>query len=228
MADDWYVEDGRTRLCVDLKPSGSLFVMFRPHPTDGAATRRVFQPSREQTVSGPWKLSFAASYSPPSPIILDRLISLSEHSMSDVRYFSGSATYQKELVCDRKDGERIVLDLGEVKNLAEVSVNGIKFPVLWRPPFQADITAAVKEGCTTNALSVRIVNLWVNRLIGDDELPSDVEWRGNAIAAIPIWVKQGDGSPTGRHTFTTWHHWRKNDPLPKSGLLGPVRVSVGH
>jgi len=228
LADDWYVEDGRTRLSVELKPSGSVFVMMRPHATRGASTRRAFACARERTVSGPWNVSFSATYPPPQPILLERLMSLSEHPSADIRHFSGSSVYRKTVTCERGKDERIVLDLGCVKNLAEVSVNGIGFPVLWRPPFRVDVTDAVKEGVSTNDVCVRVVNLWVNRLIGDEELPPDVEWRGEALSEIPDWVKRGAASPTGRHSFTTWHHWRKGDSLPEFGLMGPVRLLMGN
>jgi len=227
LADDWYVEDGRTRLSLELKPSGSMFVMFRSQPTKGASVKRAFSPSSERAVSGPWDVSFTATYDPPCPIVLDRLMSLSEHPLADVRYFSGSATYRTRLECTRAADERMVLDLGDVKNIADVAVNGRKYPVLWRPPFRVDVTDAIEEGSTTVDLSVRVVNLWVNRLIGDEGLPPDVKWRGEGLAEIPDWVKRGEKSPTGRHTFTTWHHWKKGDPLPQSGLMGPVRLLVG-
>jgi len=122
------------------------------------------------------------------------------------------------------DGERVDLDLGEVKNLAEVVVNGRKFPVMWRPPFRIDVTDAIPVGNKTVDLSVRVVNLWVNRLIGDEELPPDAKWSGSSLAEIPDWVRRGETSPTGRRAFATWRHWRKGDPLPQSGLLGPVRL----
>ena len=69
-----------------------------------------------------------------------------------------------------------------------------------------------------------MTNLWPNRLIGDEHLPPDREWTPgrNWLKEIPDWVKRGEQSPTGRHTFTTWHHWTKEDKLLPSGLIGPV------
>ena len=75
-----------------------------------------------------------------------------------------------------------------------------------------------------------MTNLWPNRLIGDDALPADCEWKGReqkgvkeiGVKEIPQWVKDGKRSPTGRHTFTTWRHWSKDESLLPSGLLGPV------
>ena len=85
-------------------------------------------------------------------------------------------------------------------------------------------------------IEIRVTNLWPNRLIGDDRLyDDDCEWvarpRGKTIVEyglkkIPQWVENGERSPTGRHTFTTWKHWTKKDALLPSGLLGPVSVEV--
>ena len=137
-----------------------------------------------------------------------------------------------------------MLDLGDVKEFAEVTVNGVKFPVLWKPPFRLDITDAVRTGTTGVSpvekgiidLEIRVTNLWPNRLIGDEVLcKPDREWlaiprRGSfeyPIKEIPQWVKDGKSSPTGCRTFTTWRHWTKDDkPLP-SGLLGPVVIRFG-
>ena len=224
LADGWFIDYGRTVLDVEFKPSGSVFVMFRAQPTAGAKVRRKLAEVGEVAVEGPWRVEFAATYDPPCPIVLDRLVSLSGHDNADVRFFSGSATYHAKVSFSRKEGERAVLDLGEVCNLAEVMVNGRRFPVLWRPPFRVDVTDAVPAGEADVDLSVRVVNLWVNRLIGDEELPPDAKWSGDSLAEIPKWVRSGEPSPTGRRAFATWRHWRKGDALPRSGLIGPVRL----
>ena len=142
-----------------------------------------------------------------------------------MRYFSGSATYEKELniTADRLDhGRELWLDLGKVKNFAEISVNGHDFGVLWKPPFRANITAAAKPGA--NRLVIKVTNLWPNRLIGDEQLPEDREWDGKQLKGWPQWFQDGKPSPTGRLTFTTWHHWTKDSALLESGLIGPVKL----
>ncbi|MGC8834926.1 MAG: glycosylhydrolase-like jelly roll fold domain-containing protein, partial [Armatimonadota bacterium] len=115
------------------------------------------------------------------------------------------------------------LDLGRVKNFAEVTLNGRKLGILWKAPFRLDVTGIVKPG--RNLLSVRVTNLWPNRLIGDEQLPPDVEWNGPALARWPQWLVEGKPRPkTGRYTFTTWRFYTKDSPLLESGLIGPVVI----
>lgn len=178
-------------------------------------------------VSGPWELNFPPNWGAPASIVLPQLISWTDHPNSGVKYFSGTATYVKEVEIPERmfgAGHSIWLSLGNVKNIAEVSVNGKPLGVEWKPPFRADITDVAKPG--RNRLEIKITNLWPNRLIGDEQLPPDCEWTESlAIKEWPEWLLEGLPSPTGRLTFTTWHHWKKDDkPLP-SGLLGPVTLN---
>ena len=123
-----------------------------------------------------------------------------------------------------QSGRELWLDLGTVKNFAEVFLNNQNLGILWKPPFRANLTAAAKPGI--NKLVIKVTNLWPNRLIGDEQLPPDVEWNGKQLAAWPKWLLEGKPSPTGRLTFTTWHHWTKDDALLPSGLLGPVKLQT--
>jgi hypothetical protein len=180
-----------------------------------------------QEISGEWNLSFPPNWGAPASVALEKLISWTDHTNDGVRYFSGTATYEKEIEipADRLGaGRELWLDLGAVKNFAEVSLNGQNFGVLWKPPFRVNITSAAKSG--TNKLVVKVTNLWPNRLIGDEQLPEDREWDGKQLKVWPQWLLDGKTSPTGRLTFTTWHHWTKDAPLLESGLLGPVKLQT--
>ena len=118
-------------------------------------------------------------------------------------------------------GRKVVLDLGRVKNFATVTFNGKELPVLWKEPFAVDVTGIAKAGA--NRLEVKVTNLWVNRIIGDEQLPDDAEWNGVTLKGWPEWLVKGEPRPqTGRYTFTTWKFWKKDSPLLESGLLGPV------
>ena len=232
LAPVWTASNEGTSLSFELRPSGSAFVMFRPRPTPGAAAKRAVHEVAADEVKGEWTVSFEASYPDvPEPVKMTSLSSLSKHSNPEVRYFAGHATYRLKFADARlrNPGERAVLDLGVVKNLAAVTVNGREFPVLWRPPFRVDVTDAWKE---ENEIVVRVTTLWPNRLIGDELLQEDRAWQenghGGSVAKIPDWVWKGEKSPTGRHTFTTWRHWRAEDKdkLCPTGLIGPVKRIV--
>jgi (4-O-methyl)-D-glucuronate---lignin esterase len=99
---------------------------------------------------------------------------------------------------DLKD-KKLYLDLGNVQELAEIIINGKSVGVSWMPPFNKDITNFVHAG--KNELTVRVTNLWVNRLIGDQFLPEEK-----------------------RYTKTNIIKFKKDDPLRISGLLGPVKI----
>jgi len=178
-----------------------------------------------QEILGGWKLSFPPNWGAPPSVTLNELISWPAHSNAGVRYFSGTAIYEKEIKVssDRLTaGRELWLDLGAVKNFAEVSLNGQNLGVIWKPPFRVNVTAAAKPGA--NRLVVKVTNLWPNRLIGDEQLPPDCEWDGDALKAWPQWLLDGKPSPMGRFAFATWHHWKKDSRLLESGLLGPVTL----
>ncbi len=176
-------------------------------------------------LAGPWEVRFPPGWGAPAQVPFERLKSWSENSNPGVKYFSGTATYLKqfEVPADLPGSSReLWLDLGLVKNFAEVSLNGNSFACLWKPPFRVNVTSALKPG--RNVLEVKVTNLWPNRLIGDEQLLPDCEWRGKQLKSWPRWLLDNKPSPTGRLTFTTWHHWTSDDALLDSGLLGPVTL----
>ena len=178
-------------------------------------------------IAGPWELTFPKGWSAPDRVTLERLISWTAHPDDGVKYFSGAATYHRDIDVpgDMVGANRkLYLNLGRVEVIAEVKLNGRDLGIYWKPPFQVDITAAARAG--RNQLEVKVVNLWPNRLIGDSRLPEDTQWTGTKLTAWPQWLLEGKPSPTGRVTFTTWKHWGKDDPLQESGLLGPVLLEA--
>lgn len=220
----WRRAGGRTEVSFDLPPSGSTFVVFRKltDRMSGAATHVLPQTAEERELDGPWSVTFPVDWysggTKTKTVHMDKLVDWTTLEDPDFRYFSGTAEYMYDSV------EAGDLDLGEVKDFATVYVDGKKIATLWRPPYRCAVPAG--------KLTVKVTNLWPNRLIGDDRLfAEDCEWDGKAsgkgyklcpIKCIPDWVKEGRQSPMGRHTFTTWKHWSKEDDLLSSGLLGPV------
>ena len=153
-------------------------------------------------LEGSWQLAFPPKLGAPVAASFDHLMSWTDSPDDGIKYFSGTATYRKQLTVPAGfigDGRLVILDLGMVKNLAEVSVNGKPLGVLWKEPFRVDITDLARTGA--NALEIRVTNLWPNRLIGDQKLPE----------------KQ-------RITWASVTQYKADSPLLPSGLLGPVTL----
>ena len=231
-------EDGvRTLVTFDLSPDGSVFVVFREGSDAPAETLRHVV--GETPATGPWQVSFPNAFrpnsvakGPPERLVFANLVDWTLRPEKDVRYFSGSATYETDIPLPGglAPGDRLVLDLGDVREFATVTAGGKTYPALWHPPYRVDVSDAVSDAASGSVLhvSVKVTNLWVNRMIGDErEYPADCEWNEDGgIARIPDWVGRGERSPTGRHAFCTWRHWKAEDSLSPSGLLGPVRLLV--
>jgi hypothetical protein len=196
--------------------------------TVSGRTHRIDVPTlpAAQRISGPWHVTFPPGGGAPERITLNELVSWSEHADPGVRYFSGTATYSKTINIPSSllgKNRRLFLDLGKVQVMAEVMLNGTRLGVLWKSPYRVDIAAAARGG--DNTLEVKVVNLWPNRMIGDERLPEDsLRHENGTLKEWPAWLLAGKPSPTGRFTFTTWRLWTKDDPLQASGLLGPVTL----
>lgn len=202
--------------------------------TADGMTRQVVVSELPQPLAldGPWEVRFGAGGGAPERVVLDRLISWSDHADDGVKYYSGSASYLKRFdyqpaaISDPLQRPVISLDLGRVAVMAAVKLNGRDLGVLWKPPFRVDVSDGIRPGA--NVLEVRVVNLPINRMLGDEQLPEDSDRNDNGtLKRWPQWLEQGKPSPTGRHTFTTWRLWKKGEPLQSSGLLGPVRIRTG-
>lgn len=174
-------------------------------------------------ISGAWEVSFPPNLGAPSRQTFDKLYSWPESTDEGIRYFSGTATYRKQITIPEEyvqSGKSLELDLGRVRVIAEVIVNGKNLGVLWRHPFRINLGDAIRAG--QNDVEIRVTNLWPNRLIGDARYPEDCEWGDWLPKSWPDWLVNKTGRTSKRVTFTTWRHWGANDPLQPSGLLGPV------
>ena len=194
----YQVKDNRTLINLEFHPWQSLFIVF-----EGALPSTLFtiKPEKEikvQVLVGSWAVQFQDGRGGPvGAVDFPALVSLAQHSDPAIRYFSGVATYSKTVdIPAITAGEKISLDLGEVKNLAELHVNGQLVATLWTPPFTADITRYLKAG--KNKLEIKVVNSWVNRLVGDAQPGA----KKITYIAMPL--------------------FRPDSPLQESGLLGPV------
>ncbi|MCX6997369.1 MAG: glycosyl hydrolase [Kiritimatiellaeota bacterium] len=178
-------------------------------------------------VGGPWTVAFAPKWGGPASTTFEKLEDWSRRPEAGIKYYSGTATYRTRFQLDKAPakGRRVFLDLGRVEVMAEVQLNGKPLGILWKPPYRVEVTSAVKPG--NNTLEIKVVNLWINRMIGDEQLPEDSDRNGDGtLRAWPKWLDEGKPSPTGRFTFTSWRLWKKDSPLVPSGLLGPVTVQT--
>jgi hypothetical protein len=236
------IADGRTTVPLHFDERESVFVVFRK-PTE-SATRTVpaVKSTALATVGGSWKVAFQPNLGAPESIELEKLEPWSANSVEGVKYFSGTATYSKTIQAEASwltPGAKIILDLGKVADIAEVSVNGTKLGTLWKPPYRIDVTAALKAG--DNQLEVAVTNEWTNRIIGDSATGTRVlsggggrggrgggfgggrgarGGAGGAAATAPGGAPGGRGQRGGGGGFGRGGP----APLPDSGLLGPVTI----
>lgn len=219
--------------------SGSLTAKIRRSGSYRVDNRKPVEVSVAAPIelSGPWHVAFEAGRRAPASVVLPELMSLHKHPDDGVRYFSGQATYSRTVTVPPAwldANRRVELDLGRVEVIASVRVNGTEFPAVWKEPYRVDITGAVRPG--SNSIDIAVTNLWTNRLIGDEQLPAEVEYGygsgaadspfyGKGVKTFPDWFSSGRAKPAGgRVTFTTWDFYDPGDPLLASGLLGPVRI----
>ena len=214
---------------IQLSPCGSGFLVLRK-PVGSLAPNadstyyqklaKPFNGGDAFHVAGPWRVTFGNK-----AVEMTTLSDWTANADPDVKYFSGTAVYRTHFAVDSRlsNAGNSILSLGNCNGqIAKVVLNGKAFEPVWCEPYEVRLAAGdVKEG--ENTLEIEFTNVWANRLIGDEQLAPDCDWRGGSLAKIPTWVEKGERSPTGRHTFTTWRHWKKDEPLLPSGLLGPVR-----
>ena len=190
-----------TAVDLHLEERESVFVIF--HGTAQANENKKPVPHKNiATINGPWDVSFPPNWGAPEKIKMENLASWTDNSVKGVKYFSGTATYTKTFEVNKKwlrNGEKLMLDLGDVKDIAEVILNGRVIDTLWKAPFRADISSAVKAG--KNLLEIKVTNEWTNRLIGDQAAGEGKRILASYTAPFG-----------GRYQLTP------------SGLLGPVRI----
>jgi hypothetical protein len=206
--------DGRIELRLRLEPYGSAFLVFREAAdtspaasekmdADAPSARADSSHLRQRiSIAGPWEVGFPDGMGAPASILIEDLVSWTEHRDEKVKYYSGTAVYKNafQSPANLTEATAIWLDLGQVKEMARVLVNGKEAGILWKPPFKTDIRAHLQPG--ENTLEVHVVNTWTNRLIGDLFLPEEE-----------------------RHTWTNCcPPLSRESKLMESGLLGPVTL----
>lgn len=200
-------ESGFTVVPLHLAERESLFVLLR-NQACGVQVSRPEVTSALSTLHGSWKLEFPAHSGAPSSVTFPVLSSWTESSDPGVKYFSGTATYIKNVAAPAawfRSGHHLYLDLGTVRDIAEVNVNGKDVGGVWAPPYVVDVTGALKPGL--NHLRIDVTNEWTNRIVGDRLLPPDQR------------VLPQDGSSTASRS----RFFGPREPAV-SGLIGQVSI----
>jgi len=218
---EFSIENGQTIIPLQFDAHQSFFIVFKNEPAPAHAEHQINFPSQETIgyLNAAWTVSFDTTWGGPQNCRFDTLTDWTQRPEPGIRYYSGIATYRQTFDAEEikvNKVNRIWLDLGEVKNMAKVRLNGKDFGVLWTAPWRVDITASLKR--KGNLLEIEVSNLWPNRLIGDEQLPDD----GIKDDQWPDWLLNNTKRTSGRFTFTTYKHYQKDAPLLKSGLIGPV------
>lgn len=219
--------DGRTVVPLHFGPAQSWFVVFRKAAAvaDSQAKKNFAAPQSLREINGPWQVAFDPKWGGPAkPETFAQLEDWSKHTDPGIRCYSGTAAYRASFTFDAlPPRSRVLLDLGAVEVMARVRLNGKDCGIAWKPPYQVDITDAVRAG--ENQLEISVVNLWINRMIGDEQLPLDAQWKDfETLLEWPDWFKTGKPRPSGRYTFSSCRHYQNDSPLVPSGLLGPVTL----
>lgn len=195
--------EGRTIIPLELAPYGSLFVVFqkdRAFSKGGKGVPNFPRLSTLEEVSGAWTVRFDPAWGGPATVKFASLQDWTTRPEEGIKYYSGTATYTKQITLSPAGGRKYFLDLGQVKHIASVRLNGKDLGIVWTAPWRVEITQALNSG--TNHLEVDVTNLWPNRLICDAAL-----------------------SPEKRLTRTNIP-FKKDAALLPSGLLGPVVIQV--
>ncbi len=243
-------ENGNTKVWINLEAEESVFVVFR-ESSDGVPTvsevkkletgnfvlntNNELQLETESTdnplqIDGSWEVEFLQEHDYQATHIFDKLSDWKENTDDNIKYYSGTAIYRKTFSVDEdfiKENKRYSLDLGDVKIVAQVKLNGSNIGVDWMPPFKLDITGYLKAGI--NQLEIEITNQWSNKLIGDERFPpsyTNYKLEGNFPKGIMMdWYANNEPMPDGkRTTFCTASFYEADDELMPSGLLGPVQI----
>ncbi|MDR1380495.1 MAG: hypothetical protein LBJ47_03345 [Tannerella sp.] len=227
-----------TFIDLNLSPDESVFVIFPHHQGNYSLLPETEVLSETSVpVTGAWNVSFEPKLDKPFSRKLPSLIDFSKQQDATLKYFSGTAKYERSVriaSADLDKGKRIALDLGELHDIAELEINGQPAGVLWSPPYKTDITPFLKPGA--NKIAVYVTTNWANRLIGDEQYPPDFDWgtdrgeqMGRAMKAYPDWFINNRPRPSqGRKTFNIWYYFRENSPLQPAGLIGPVRLTFSN
>jgi hypothetical protein len=216
---EYKVEKNLTSIPLKFDVHEGYFIVFRREARKTSRSSNFPTQKTIDTLDAAWAVSFDPKWGGPESTVFDNLHDWTVDPDPGIKYYSGTAIYQQTFdMPDTKTSGNLYLNLGKVKNIARVSLNGKDLGTVWTAPWQAEITGVVKS--KNNTIKIEVTNLWSNRLIGDELLPYD----GPEHGQWPEWMREGKPRTSGRYTFTTFRHYNQNSPLLESGLTGPVTL----
>ena len=203
------IKNGKTSVYLPLLSGESRFLMLDANFGKVSNFAKVLPSHQTFSLPGNWKLTFVEGKPYlPAPKVLTQLVSWT--SLSDsASYFSGTARYS--LTFDAPAGlekaSKVVLDLGDVREVAEVTLNGQKIGTAWSLPFRLELPAGSLKA-NQNTLEIEVTNLSANYMrLRDTQQP---DWKKfQEINMVDIQYKPFNAS--------------KWQPMP-SVLLGEVKM----
>lgn len=206
------IADGFTSVPLQLSERESVFVVFEHSPSSKCASYPATVPRPLASINTPWDVKFPPNLGAPEQIHLTRLESWTDDARPGVKYFSGTAVYRTAFSAPSSwfhGVHKLEIDLGDVRDLAKVTLNGQELGILWKPPYRIDVTSALKPG--RNTLEVSVTNEWTNRIAGDRKLPAESRILPGDRELPPMALHGSFAGPS--------------EPLP-SGLIGPVSIET--
>jgi hypothetical protein len=209
-----------TTLPLDLEPYGSRILLFSKRTLPKAAAAPMLKVPAAIDLRTGWRVSIGAN---TKPVVMDQLQSWTDNEAT--RYFSGTATYEKEVTVPADfppTGMGARLDFGEgkaeteqplrsgmqawldapVREAAVVYVNGSRVGSVWCPPYSLEVGDFLRRG--NNQIRIVVANLAVNYMAG--RRPPDYRLLN---------LRYGERFQA--------QDMDKVQPVP-SGLLGPIRL----
>lgn len=195
-------ENNTTIVPIKLEKGECVFVLFR---NKGKSTYLNMdcnypKPKGIQSIKNNWNVTFDGAFDTPAAIQMDTLVDLSTHQNDSVKYFSGTITYSTKVNINKAEsGDRLYLRFKQIGSMAKIYINDQYAGGVWTNPYKLDVTNFLKDG--VNDIKIKVVNTWVNRLIGDLNLPENK-----------------------RKTYCFINPYKANSPLPPSGIVGDVWI----
>jgi hypothetical protein len=212
-------DKGSTSVAVQLDAYESAFIVFAKENTwASTGVNTGIDAKTLQTIEGSWEVNFDPKWGGPASVVFDELSDWTKNKNEGIKYYSGKAVYYKKFDLADAPAGTLYLDLGNVKNMARVTLNGKDLGIVWTAPWHVAISGAVQ--LKNNDLKIEVINLWPNRLIGDEKKPYD----GIVDDKWPEWLLKGQHRTSGRYTFTSTTQYKVDSPLLPSGLIGPVTI----